>query len=147
MRNTKIISRAIATLTLGTALVACEDTQTTPKPTTTITPPSSVITPEPPKPPSLPPAPVPEATAPAVQPKGKPAESTVAETDIDDESPSAALAASREALAAGNKERALKLATIAIEHSPKRSSAWNALGRAQLQMGKRKNAITSFEKA
>ena len=31
--------------------------------------------------------------------------------------------------------------------SPKRSSAWNVLGRAQLVLGKRKEAIASFEKA
>ena len=30
---------------------------------------------------------------------------------------------------------------------PKRSGAWNTLGRVQLQMGKRKDAIESFEKA
>jgi len=91
---------------------------------------------------------MPEATPPTAETKAKPAEPTpVAETDIDDDNPSDALAKSRQALAGGDKERALKLATTAVEHSPKRSAAWNALGRAQLQMGKRKNAITSFEKS
>ena len=44
-------------------------------------------------------------------------------------------------------DKALKLASIAVKRMPKRSGAWNTLGRVQLQMGKRKDAIESFEKA
>ncbi len=53
----------------------------------------------------------------------------------------------RKALEANELNRALKLAKIAVQRSPGRSSAWNTLGRAQLRVGQRKSAVTSFEKA
>jgi Flp pilus assembly protein TadD len=53
----------------------------------------------------------------------------------------------RSALEANEINRALKLAKIAVQKSPQRSSAWNTLGRAQLRVGQRKSAVTSFEKA
>src|SRR6478735_665770 len=55
--------------------------------------------------------------------------------------------AARLTLEAGNKEGALKLAQLGVRRTPKRSNAWNILGRVQLQMGQRKDAIASFEQA
>jgi Flp pilus assembly protein TadD len=148
MRNSTIVSKALATLTLTTVLAACEDNQPAkPSPTTT---PSSIVAPtqpqttastEPPRP-SIPTTP-PEVTTPPPSPKVEP----TAMKDDDDDKPSHALEGSRKALAAGDKERALKLATVAVLRTPMRSGAYNALGRAQLQLGKRKEAIASFEKA
>jgi Flp pilus assembly protein TadD len=69
------------------------------------------------------------------------------DNDDDGPRPPEALAAARKALEAGDHDRALKYAKVAILRLPKRSGAWNTLGRIQLKMGKRKDAITSFEQA
>ena len=69
------------------------------------------------------------------------------ENDDDGPRPADALAAAREMLDDKEYDKALKLANIAVKRMPKRSGAWNTLGRVQLQMGKRKDAIASFEKA
>jgi len=53
----------------------------------------------------------------------------------------------RDALAAGELQRGLKLAKAAVQKTPNRSAAWNTLGRAQLKNGDRKGAIESFQKA
>ncbi len=57
------------------------------------------------------------------------------------------VARAREALDAGQLERARVLATVATKKAPDRSASWNLLGRAQLKKGDRAAAITSFEKA
>jgi Flp pilus assembly protein TadD len=105
------------------------------------------------------PAPVPATTpAPTLTPEVKKEEPiatkkvVVVDDDSDgDDSESATLsdllARTRKALADAQTDRALKLAALAVKKAPTRSSAWNLLGRAQLQAGKRKLAITSFEKA
>ena len=69
------------------------------------------------------------------------------ENDDDGPRPVDALAAAREMLEEKSYDKALKLANIAVKKMPKRSGAWNTLGRVQLQMGNRKDAIASFEKA
>ena len=107
-----------------------------------------VSTTEPPKPTELP-LPPPVAVLPP-QPKVETEVVTSAPTvDNDDDGPRPpeALAAARKALEAGDHEKALKYAKVAILRLPKRSGAWNTLGRIQLRMGKRKDAITSFEQA
>lgn len=154
MSHPSIIARTLATLSLTATLVACEDTQTTTRPGP---PARSEIVSTPPAPPA-PKVPAPEATAapPATKEEPHPEatkdqttkdETMVANQDDGADQPVGALDGARKALADGQKERALKLAAIAVERSPKRSAAWNVLGRSQLQLGKRKDAITSFEKA
>ena len=69
------------------------------------------------------------------------------ENDDDGPHPPDALATARKLLDDKQYDKALKLASIAVKRMPKRSGAWNTLGRVQLQMGKRKDAIESFEKA
>jgi tetratricopeptide (TPR) repeat protein len=101
-------------------------------------------TPAPPLPPPtavLPPKPevVPEATKPA---DDKPQPFVITEEDKQDP-----VTGARKALAAGDREAALKLAQLGVRRTPKRSNAWNILGRVQLQMGQRTDAIASFEKA
>jgi len=69
------------------------------------------------------------------------------EDDDDGPHPVDALAAARKLLDEKQYDKALTLANIGVKRMPKRSGAWNTLGRVQLQMGKRKDAIASFEKA
>src|SRR4051794_27322809 len=69
------------------------------------------------------------------------------ENDDDGPRPSDALSAARKMLDDKQYDKALKLTTVAVNRMSKRSGAWNTLGRVQLQMGKRKDAIESFEKA
>lgn len=57
------------------------------------------------------------------------------------------LAAARQATDEGELARAVKLGQACVAKMPKRSAAWNVLGRAQLKSGMRKDAIESFEKA
>jgi predicted Zn-dependent protease len=132
----------LTTLVLGAALAACEDvTPPAPKPAPTAAT-------EPPKPAELPPPPKVAVTSPApvVEPEIKKTEPITGD-DGESAMPADALTGARKLLAAGDTERALKLAKVAVGKTPKRSAAWNMLGRVQLQMGKRKDAITSFEKA
>ena len=72
---------------------------------------------------------------------------TTVDNDDDGPRPAGALEAARQLLDQKQYDKALKAANIAILRMPKRSGAWNTLGRVQLQMGKRKDAIASFEKA
>lgn len=91
-----------------------------------------------------------EAPAPTPPPTvATEAAKTPAAVDNDDDGPHPvdALAAARKLLDDKQYDRALKLANIAVKKMPKRSGAWNTLGRVELQMGKRKDAIASFEKA
>jgi Flp pilus assembly protein TadD len=72
---------------------------------------------------------------------------TDVEEDDSDMSPGDAIDEARQAMADGKLDRALKVAKLATEKAPKRSAAWNTLGRVQLARGERKDAKTSFEKA
>src|SRR5262245_29001351 len=138
--------RTLVALTLAMSLAACEDNVApTPKkkPVATVETPQTIATPTPA--PEVTPSPTPGPTA-KIDSGIKKAD-TIVEEDSDADKPGTALAAARKALATGDYERGLKLAKIAVDHAPKRSGAWNTLGRAQLQAGKRKAALESFQKA
>jgi Tfp pilus assembly protein PilF len=147
MSNTVRFTKLTLALTLAAGLAACDDL---PQPPHKVTTPVAA---EPVRPsestpvtvPTPPPTPTP---APVIHAEVKP-EPTVAKDDDDDEKiePSQALAGARKLLADGKGEGALKLAKVAVLRTPKRSGAWNVLGRAQLVTGNRKDAIASFEKA
>ena len=156
MRTPSFTLRALTLLTLSTGLAACEDI---PKQATKPTTAPSLVG-ENSKPIEVPaPAPVTMTPPPAspITPEIKKDDPIAKVKIIDDndgdgdDSDNATLgdllARTRKALADAETDRALKLATLAVKKAPKRSSAWNLLGRAQLQAGKRKLAITSFEKA
>jgi tetratricopeptide (TPR) repeat protein len=127
---------AVAT---ATTFAACEDVPR-PQPTK----PSTIVSPEPSKP-MAEPTPVPTPTpTPVTVPETVKKPDPIVETD----KPLAGLEGARKLLADGSDlDKALELAKEAVTKSPKRSAAWNTLGRVQLQMGKRKEAIGSFQKA
>jgi Tfp pilus assembly protein PilF len=148
MFKTSRMTKLSMVLAAAAGLSACND----------LTPPppkvSAPIAAEPSRPSEFP-APPPVATTPAPtpttttdQPKSEPTVEK-GDDDGDDEkvAPAEALAGARKRLAAGDGEGALRLAKVAVLRTPKRSSAWNVLGRAQLVLGNRKEAIASFEKA
>jgi Flp pilus assembly protein TadD len=135
-------------LTVAAGLAACNDL--TPSPHEVPTP----IAAEQPRPsesaPPLVATPTPTPTsATDGQIKQHPTTAVEDADDNDDQeiAPSEALAGARKLLAGGNGERALRMAKVAVLRAPKRSIAWNVLGRAQLVLGKRNDAIASFEKA
>ena len=147
MRTSSMTLKAIALLTASVGLAACNDVPT-PKPSPT--PPVVAEAPKTPEPPA------PVASPPPATPEMKKEEPIVkkAVTKEDDDSDAIEngtltelLTRTREALSAGETDRALKLAASAVKKAPKRSAGWNLLGRAQLQAGKRKLALSSFEKA
>jgi len=147
MRTSSMTLKAIALLTAGLGLAACNEVPT-PKPSPA--PPVVAEAPKTPEPPSS------VASPPAAMQDAKKEEPIVkkAVTTVDDDSDAiengtltALLTRTREALSAGETDRALKLAASAVKKAPKRSAGWNLLGRAQLQAGKRKLALSSFEKA
>jgi len=131
--NTIRIFTAVA---MTATLAACNDITSTPptKARAVATQPPTPV--ESPKPIEAPP-PLPAATA---------ATETVEDED-DTLKPGDALGAARKLLEEDKPERALKMATLAVTRMPKRSAAWNTLGRTQLRLGKRQDAIASFEKA
>jgi Flp pilus assembly protein TadD len=151
MSNTLRITRLAIVLTVATGLAACNDLA--PEPHKVATP----IAAEPAPPSEVPPrevatttpAPTPTPTSATDDQRKLQAIAANGGDDDDDQEiePSEALAGARKLLAAGNGERALRMAKVAVLRTPKRSGAWNVLGRAQLVLGKRKEAISSFEKA
>ncbi|HET6148792.1 MAG TPA: tetratricopeptide repeat protein [Polyangia bacterium] len=155
MRTQTFTLKILTLLTLGTGLIACDDiSKQSPIPQ-----PKPSLAGETPKSPevSVPPPRTETTPAPTTTPEIKKEEAiatkkveVIDEGDSDDNDSatlSDLLARTRQALADAETDRALKLAALAVKKAPKRSSAWNLLGRAQLQAGKRKLAITSFEKA
>jgi Flp pilus assembly protein TadD len=62
-------------------------------------------------------------------------------------SPNELVKQARAALSAGELDRALRLAKLAVVDAPGRSAAWNTLGRVQLRRGERDAALDSFEQA
>jgi Tfp pilus assembly protein PilF len=150
MSNAFRITKLSMALTIVAGLAACDDL---PQPPHKVTTPVATEQPRPSEmpPPGATPTPTPTSTPTPTasdQPKSHP---TVAVKDDDDDDqqiePSQALAGARKLLADGKGEGALRLAKVAVLRTPKRSSAWNVLGRAQLVNGKREDAIESFEKA
>ena len=143
VRFTKMIT--LAAVALAASVTACNDlapSGSKQKPVVTTTEPAKPIerTPTPTE------APPPVAPTPTVATEVAKPPVTV-ENDDDGPRPPDALAAAREMLDDKEYDKALKLASIAVKRLPNRSGAWNTLGRVQLQMGKRKDAIESFEKA
>ena len=130
--------RIFTAVSMIATLAACNDITSTPttKAREVATQPSTLV--EAPKPIEAPPPP------PAVKVE-------IATETVEDEEeivkPGDALAAARKALEEDKPERAFKMAKVATYHTPKRSAAWNTLGRTQLRLGKRQDAIVSFEKA
>src|SRR4051812_44360137 len=147
MTTTLRITRLSIALAVAAGLAACNDLSPSPHQV------AKPIVAAPPPPSELPPAPVPTTPTPQVAtdepPKLQPTAAKVDEDDDDDQEiePAEALAGARKLLAAGKGEGALRMAKLAVLRTPKRSSAWNVLGRAQLVLGNRKEAIASFEKA
>jgi Tfp pilus assembly protein PilF len=148
MRTSSMTLKAIALLTASIGLAACNDVEkTTPKPSPT----PSVAT-EAPKP-SETPQPVPSTPPPEVKKEEPIVKKAVVSKEDDDSNAiengtlTELLTRTREALSAGETDRALKLAASAVKKAPKRSAGWNLLGRAQMQAGKHKLALSSFEKA
>jgi predicted negative regulator of RcsB-dependent stress response len=127
------LSLAVA---LAGTLAACEDV---PSPAPRTRPPVSEAQTAPP-----PPLPVAPPPAPVAAPEVKPEAAVKIEEDtkrVD------TLTAARKLLDEGEIDKAFALAQLAVREMPKRSAAWNALGRAELRGGKRKDAIESFTKA
>jgi tetratricopeptide (TPR) repeat protein len=62
-------------------------------------------------------------------------------------SPNELVKQARDALTAGELDRALRLAKLAVVDAPGRSAAWNTLGRVQLRRGERDAALDSFAQA
>jgi Tfp pilus assembly protein PilF len=142
--------KAIALLTASVGLAACNDVPTrTSKPSPT--PPVVAEAPKTPEPVASPPPAMPDVKADVK--KEEPIVKKAVTKDDDDSDAiengtlTELLTRTREALSAGETDRALKLAASAVKKAPKRSAGWNLLGRAQLQAGKRKLALSSFEKA
>src|SRR4029079_9196855 len=126
--NSKVSStiRISLALALATAFVACEDI---PPPAPQTRPPVAAAPPPPETTPT--PLPVTPRPAPVVTPE-VPKTEPVVEIDKDP------FVAARQMLEAGGVDKALELARQATLRTPKRSAAWNTLGRAQLRAGKRK---------
>jgi tetratricopeptide (TPR) repeat protein len=146
IRITNVITNTLAVLAAAASLAACNDlapTGSKQKPVVTTT--------EAPKPIDRMPTPPTETPAPLTPPPTVATETTketmAVENDDDGPHPPDTLAAARKLLDDKQYDKALKLANISVKRMPKRSGAWNTLGRVQLQMGKRKDAIASFEKA
>ncbi len=148
MSNSFRIQRILFAITLGSTLGACEDVPRSSAPSGVNVAAGDLTKPTPPPQPTELPAPPPVAILP---PKpnlevdgGQTRGAVIADKTP---KPSDPLTGARQRLASGDTDGALKLAKVAVLHMPKRSSAWNLLGRVQLQMGQRKEAIGSFEKA
>jgi len=136
--------RIFTAVAMTATLAACNDITSTPptKARAVATQPSTVV--ETPTPIEAPPTPAALPPLPAVT------AAAATETVEDDDSslkPGDALGAARKLLEEDKPERAFKMAKVATYHTPKRSAAWNTLGRTQLRLGKRQDAIASFEKA
>jgi Tfp pilus assembly protein PilF len=137
MRKLNLILKGLLGGAAATTLIACEEIDP-PKPVnkpavTQSAPVEKVVTPPP---------------APVVQPEpAKPEPVAKVEENVDDVKPRKIVDEARDAITAGELQRGLKLAKAAVQKAPNRSSAWNTLGRAQLKLGARKQAIESFRKA
>jgi Tfp pilus assembly protein PilF len=137
-QTTSTIRIALA-MALATTLIACEANS---PPTTKARPPVTEATPTPEATP-----PVAVTPPPAVTPEAPTKVEPIVVKAGDDTKPVGTLAGARKMLDDGQVGEAFDLASLAVRETPKRSAAWNTLGRVQLRMGKRKDAIASFEQA
>lgn len=143
MRNLSTILKAFAGAAAVSTLVACEEV---PSPKPSAAPVASA--PAAPKPVAVAqPTPAPKPVEVAQPLEAAQPVLAEADGDGDDDPPDAVLAKARDAIKAGALGRALKLAQVAVGKAPRRSAAWNTLGRAQLASGRRADALASFEKA
>jgi Flp pilus assembly protein TadD len=145
MRHYPHIVRAfLGAAAITTLVAACEEETPPPKKVTVSAPATATATPTPA------PSKQPEARveAPKVEPV-KVAQTSHDDTIAVDEDGKAdeLIGKARDAIDAGELNRALKLARLATKKAPSRSASWNTLGRVQLKRGERKDAIASFEKA
>jgi len=144
MRNYKFIVRAfLGAAALSTLVAACEEEEAPKKiPVTTTQVPSK------PEPRVEAPKPEPKIETPKIDAKiESKSESKIESATSDDGSVDELLGKARDAINAGELNRALKLARLATKKAPNRSATFNTLGRVQLKRGERKDAIASFEKA
>ena len=137
--------RIFTAAAMAATLVACNDITSTPptkaravatQPPVPVEAPKPIEAP-PPVPAALPPAPVVTTTV---------TNDTVEDDDVSLK-PGDTLGAARKLLDDNKPEQAFKMAKAAVTRMPKRSAAWNTLGRTQLRLGQRGDAIASFEKA
>jgi Flp pilus assembly protein TadD len=133
MRNLNQMLKAFVTIGATTALLGCEE----------IDPPKPVA-------PPVVRAAVNENVKPDASEDANVDASVNASVNVDANEPDSVdgiLSATRKALADHELDRADRLARLAVRKAPKRSAAWNLLGRSQLSRGQRKEAIVSFEKS
>jgi Flp pilus assembly protein TadD len=150
MSRYSLLIQAFAGATAITTLAACEEVAPKKQPTVEVakTVAAPIPAPAPARTSTPSPAPAPAPTAPPVV-DDKPIAAKAVDVDAlgEDAKIDDLLDGARAAIAAGELDRALRLAQIAVKKAPARSAAHNTLGRALLQKGQRKEAIASFEKA
>ncbi len=138
MRNLKQMLKAFIGVAAVSGMIGCEEVDP-PKPQTrpvVVAPKIEVPPPIQVEPPKM-----------VEAPKAPEAVDEVAEVDEAEMKPNELIQAARDAMSSGELDRALKLSTLSTKKAPKRSAAWNTLGRVELARGERKQAIESFEKA
>ncbi|HZS36975.1 MAG TPA: tetratricopeptide repeat protein [Polyangia bacterium] len=142
MRNLKMMLKAFVGVAAVAGMIGCEEVdsptakvQSKPVVSSTIPMTQPIATPV-------------AKVEPKIEPKIEQPPKVVDEVaDEDGMKPSELIEGARQALSSGETDRALKMSTLATKKAPKRSAAWNTLGRVQLARGQRKDAIASFEKA
>jgi Tfp pilus assembly protein PilF len=142
MSNPITFPKLVAATALVASLVGCNDIERTPVHQAPIATPTPTPIPTPPPQPEtiLPPKPEVATVTKPEPPKPEP-------FVISDEDKKDPIKGAQRALDGGDRQAAMKLAQLAVRRTPKRSGAWNVLGRIQLQMGQKTDAIASFEKA
>ena len=140
MRNLSTILKSLS-FGLAVAVVGCEENTPPQPPKVSVTEVKLVDPPAPVTPPVVAEAKLADALPPA------PTVNDAPDVDPDDLTPSEAIDYARKALGKGDLDEALVFAQVAVDKSPKRSAAWNTLGRVQLQRGERKRAIETLAKA
>ena len=143
MRNLKQMLKAFVGIAAVAALGGCEEEDVPPKPQPVVSQKLDVQKPiEQPK------------VETKVETKVEPPKIEAKNDDADDEAaddetlePKEMIDEARASIDRGEIDHAMKLAHLATIKAPRRSGAWNTLGRVQLMKGQRKDAIASFEKA
>jgi predicted negative regulator of RcsB-dependent stress response len=147
MRKFQFVIRSFLGAAAFATMVGCEEVdppKPAPKPVVTTVAPPAPVPVAPPVVEQLGASPLVVNIPVAKAPEKKP----IVTVDVGEGSdPKDIIAGARDALTTGELDRAMKLAKLAVQKAPTRSAAWNTLGRTQLKVGQRKDAITSFEKA